>query len=393
MLKITINNMQIVLQTPKPDCFVLLRFHLSGKTSSLGLSKLLLLSGELSLLLRRQVEEGLVLTRLEVTVISTDNAVGIVNSDRTDIGQSLDLGSALLALSVSELDLELLSTRLNGVPTGQTGSEVHVTGHAEVSRVDDLVGAGVVQDSLGVNTGLVGEGAESSNVVVEGNVDLNGLGDQILDVLDLVKAVLALDVLGVGDHHTGHQTTQRGDTVTLTDTQDGGINVSGTGLEGTVGVGDSTASVVVEMGFNVTAHNTAQHTNKLVDLTGRGTADGVSDTNTVDTNLVDGGVDGEQVNQIGTEGVLAGETDLNTLGLDEFDNLDSGILDVSHVLTVRVLTKVGRSANDDIAVGRVSTVIQVPADCCTIKNRTYMTHTPSTPVSTATRASSMWQRM
>lgn len=85
-------------------------------------------------------------------------------------------------------------------------------------------------------------------------------------------------------------------------------------------------------------------------MAGGGTADGVGDTNTLDTDLVDGGVDGEQVNQVGTEGVLAGETDLNALGLDEFDNFNGGVLNVGHVLAVRVLTEVGRGTNDDITV-------------------------------------------
>lgn len=233
------------------------RSLVDGETGSLGLDKLLLLGGERGLLLGRQVHEGLVLARLEVTVVSADDRVGVIDGDGTNISQSLDLGSALLALGVGEVDLELLGTRLDGVPAGQTRREVHVAGHAEVGGVDDLVGAGVVQDSLGVDTGLVGEGAESGDVVVEGDVDLDGLGDQVLDILELLQLVLALDVLGVGDHHAGHQATKRGDTVALTDTENGGIDVGGTGLKGTVGVGDGAASVVVEVGFDIAAHDTA----------------------------------------------------------------------------------------------------------------------------------------
>lgn len=296
-----------------------------------------------------QIHQRLVLARLEVAVVGTDDRVGIVDGDGTNVGQSLDLGSALLALSVGQLDLELLGARLNCVPAGQTGSKVDVAGHAKVGRVDDLVGARVIEDSLGVDTGLVGKGTETGDVVVEGNVDLDSFGDEVLNVLDLLQLVLALDVFGVGDHHTGHQTAKRGDTVALADTEDGGIDVSGTSLEGTVGVGDSTASVVVEVGLNVTADDTTQDTDELVDLAGRGTADSVGNTDTLHADLVDGGVDGQKVDQVGAERVLTGETDLNALGLDEVDNLNSGVLDVGHVLAVRVLTQVGGGANDDIA--------------------------------------------
>lgn len=323
--------------------------RLCGDTGSLGLKELLLLGGEGLLLLSSQVEKGLVLARLEVAVVSTDDAVGVIDSDGTNVSHGLDLGSALLVLSIGHLKLELLSTRLDGVPASKTGSEVDVTGHAEVGGVDDLVGAGVVEDSLGVDTSLVSEGTETGDVVVEGNVDLDGLGNKILNLLELLEAVLALDVLGVRDHHAGHQTTERGDTVTLTDSENGGIDVGGTSLEGTVSVGNGTTSVVVEVSLDVTANNTTQDTDELVDLAGRGATDGVGDTNTVHANLVDGGVDRQKVNQVGTEGVLTGETDLNALGLDKLNDLDGGVLDVGHVLTVRVLTEVGRGTNDNIA--------------------------------------------
>jgi len=286
-------------------------------------------------------------------VVGTDHGVGVIDGDGTNVSQGLDLGGALLALSVSQIDVELLSTRLDGVPAGQTRGEVDVAGHAEVGRVDDFVGAGVVEDGLGVDTSLVSEGTETGDVVVEGDVDLDGLGDEVLDVLDLLQLVLALDVLRVGNHHAGHQTTERGDTVALADTENGGIDVGSTGLEGTVGIGDGAASVVVEVSLNVTADNAAEHTDELVDLARGGTADSVGNTDTLDTDLVDGGVDGQEVNQVGTERVLAGETNLNALGLDKLDNFNGGVLDVGHVLAVRVLTEVRGGANHDIARSQV----------------------------------------
>ena len=310
--------------------------------------QLLLLGDKLGLFVGCQVQERVVLTRLDVAVVGTDNAVSIIDSNWPNVSKSLDLEGALLVVVVGHLDVELLSTRLDGVPAGQTRGEVDVSRHAKVFGVDDFVGAGVVEDGLGVNTGLVGEGTETGDVVVERNVDLDGLGNKVFNVLELLQPVLALDVVAVGNHHTGHQTTKRGDTVTLTNTQDRGIDVSGTSLQSAVGVGNGTSSVVVEVSLNITTDNSSQDANQLVDLARRGTADSVSNTNTVDTDLVDGGVDGQEINQVGTERVLTGETDLNTLGLDKLDDFNGSVLDVGHVLAVRVLTEVGRSTNDNV---------------------------------------------
>ena len=41
-----------------------------------------------------------------------------------------------------------------------------VSAHTEIGWVEDLVRGGVGKNSLGVNTSLVGEGTESSDVVV-----------------------------------------------------------------------------------------------------------------------------------------------------------------------------------------------------------------------------------
>jgi hypothetical protein len=58
---------------------------------------------------------------------------------------------------------------------------------------------------------------------------------------------------------------------------------------------------------------------------------------TVDTNLVDSLVDAEEIDKIGSEGILTRKPNLNTLGLDKLNNLNGGLVDVSHVLAMRVL--------------------------------------------------------
>lgn len=201
-------------------------------------------------------------------MVSADDAVGVVDGEGTHVGHGLDLECHGLDLLVGHVEAELLGTRLDGVPAGQTRGEVHVTAHTEVLRVDDLVGGGVVEDGLGVDTGLVGEGAETSDVVVERNVDLDGLGNKVLKLLQLLELVLGLDVVAVGDDHAGHQATKRGDTVALTNANNRGVDVGGTGLEGAVGVGNGAASVVVEVGLDVTADNAAESADEVVDLSG-----------------------------------------------------------------------------------------------------------------------------
>lgn len=92
---------------------------------------------------------------------------------------------------------------------------MNVASKTEVGRVENLVSGGVVENSLGVDTSLVGEGAETGDRVVEGSVDLDCVGNKVLELLDLVQLVLALDVIRAGNHHAGQEATERGDTVTL----------------------------------------------------------------------------------------------------------------------------------------------------------------------------------
>lgn len=88
----------------------------------------------------------------------------------------------LLDLVVGHGQAQLADTRLDGVPARQARGEVDVAREAKVLGVEDLVRRRVVEDGLGVNAGLVGEGAEARDGVVEGRVDLDGLGDEVLNL-------------------------------------------------------------------------------------------------------------------------------------------------------------------------------------------------------------------
>lgn len=82
----------------------------------------------------------------------------------------------------------------------------------------------------------------------------------------------------------------------------------------------------MEVSLNVTADHTSQCPHQFVNLSSVGTTNSIGNTNTVDTNLVDGSVDREQIDEFGSERVLRGESDLNTLGLDELNNLNSAMI-------------------------------------------------------------------
>ena len=60
-------------------------------------------------------------------------------------------------LIVRKLQAKLFNTALDSVPTSESMSDRDVTSETEVFGLEDLVCRWVVQDSLSVNTGLVGE--------------------------------------------------------------------------------------------------------------------------------------------------------------------------------------------------------------------------------------------
>lgn len=257
----------------------------------------------LSLVPPEETVEGLLLADLELTtldtgVIDTEEGVDVVHGLRADVRELLDLGGDVLDLGVVEGKTQLLDTRLDGIPSGQTMTNGNVASQTEIFGLEDLVCAGVVEDGLGVNTGLVGEGTVASNGVHEGDVDLDSLGDQVLDLSEHGEVVLGLDILRVGGVEARNETTKRGDTNTLTNTKNGGIDVGRTSLQGGVGIGNSHTGIVVKMDLNIAAYNAPEGPDKVIDLAGVGASDGIGDTDTVDTNFVDGLVDGEEIDEI-----------------------------------------------------------------------------------------------
>lgn len=74
--------------------------------------------------------------------------------------------------------------------------------------------------------------------------------------------------------------------------------MGGSSLEGSVGIGDGTSSVVVEMGLDVAADDSSEGSDELVDLTGVGASDSVGDSDSVDSDLVDGTVEVKEVDEV-----------------------------------------------------------------------------------------------
>jgi hypothetical protein len=87
----------------------------------------------------------------------------------------------------------------------------------------------------------------------------------------------------------------------------------------------TTSGVVVEVALDVAANDTPQRPDEIVDLPRIGATHGVGYTDTVEADLVYGPVDGEEVDQLGSERVLGGESDFDSLGLDELDDLDGAV--------------------------------------------------------------------
>lgn len=155
---------------------------------------------------------------------------------------------------------------------------MNISGETEIRGVDNLVCRGVGQDSFSMDTSLVGKCAESGDVVVEWDVDFDCFGNEVLKVSELMQLVLGHDIFPVGNNHASHETSEGGDSISLTNAEDGGINVGCTSFESAVRVGDGTTGIVVEMGLDVAGDDAAEGADKVVNLAGGCTADSVRDT-------------------------------------------------------------------------------------------------------------------
>ena len=77
----------------------------------------------------------------------------------------------------------------------------------------------------------------------------------------------------------------------------------------------TTSSVVVEMSLDITADDPSQCPDQVVHLSRVRTSHRIRNADSVDADLVDGLVDREQIDEIGPEGVLRREADLDAFAL------------------------------------------------------------------------------
>lgn len=185
--------------------------------------------------------------------------------------------------------------------------KVDVVGQIEISRVENFVGVGVVEDGFGVDIGFVGKGVEIGDGVVEGSVDFDGFGDEIFEFFEFVEFVFVFDIFRVGDDYVSYQVIKRGDIIVFINVENIGINVGSIGFESIVGVGDIVVGIVVEVGFDVVGYDVFEGVDKVVDLFGGSVIDGIGDIDMVDIDFVDGVVEGEEVDEIRMERVFVGD--------------------------------------------------------------------------------------
>ena len=122
----------------------------------------------------------------------------------------------------------------------------------------------------------------------------------------------------------------------------------GASLERRIGVRNSHASIIVQVDLDVTTDDTSKRPHKLVHLTRVGASYSVSDSHSVDTDLVDSLVNREQIDQVRTERIFRRESNLDPLGLDKVDDFDGSFADIIHILAVREFTEEGGCSDDDV---------------------------------------------
>ena len=139
------------------------------------------------------------------------------------------------------------------------------------------------------------------------------------------------------------------------------------------------------MNLNVTRDDTPKRPDEFINLPWVGATNCISDADSVHTNPVHGLIDRQEIHKIRAERILWWKSNFDTLGFDKCDDLNGRLGNVSHVLSMRKLTEERRCADDD--VDAVNTLrIRSENDGFTHKMG-------GLPVSTAIRASSIWQRM
>ena len=82
-----------------------------------------------------------------------------------------------------------------------------IAGHAEICWIDNFISGRIRQYSFGMYAGLVCECTEAGNIIVEGDIDLDSTGDQVLDELQLGKIILAPHIVSISNQHACNESS------------------------------------------------------------------------------------------------------------------------------------------------------------------------------------------
>jgi len=135
----------------------------------------------------------------------------------------------------------------------------------------------------------------------------------------------------------------------------------------------------MEMRLDITAHNPSQRPDQIINLSRIRTADRIGHTNSVDAYLIDRTVDGEKVDEFGSERIFGGETDFDSFGFDELNDFDGAKSSVSEAQIGYPGCWSGAGENTYVLVIQV---MSLPWECSRRNEEVPMTtSTPSTPVS------------
>ena len=123
--------------------------------------------------------------------------------------------SAALDLTIGHLQTELINTTLDSVPARQSRCEMNIAGHSKICRVNDFIGRGICEYGFSMYASLVGKCTEAGDIVVEGNIDLDCTGNEVLNRLQLCEVVLALHVIAISHEHACNETSKWSNAVPL----------------------------------------------------------------------------------------------------------------------------------------------------------------------------------
>lgn len=123
--------------------------------------------------------------------------------------------SAALDLTICHLQTQLINTTLDSVPARQSRCEMNIAGHSKICWVNDFIGCGVCEYGFSMYASLVCKGTEAGDIVVEGNIDLDCTGNEVLNSLQPRQVVLALHVITISHKHACNEAAKWSNAVPL----------------------------------------------------------------------------------------------------------------------------------------------------------------------------------